>query len=196
VTSVAMAICGSYFISLIPAKAIKYITAGIIVLSCIVLNLKLFRPQYIYSLDYATLEDNMDIRYRVSKISDEYLSIGFKKPTQINDIANLLINEPEGLVITARKQSDTENKVSLDSNREQRIIINKAYFPGWKYILNGLEIAPQIISGLPSIRVPSGHSELRIYFTNTMVRTIANWISIVSFGVLVIYILYGKETNS
>lgn len=194
--SIAMAISGSYVVSVFKNRILKAVFAAIIILSCIFINIKLFQPQYMYALAPADAENNTDIQYRVSKISDEYLPDGIDKPTNLNEVPTRIIEGSESLKETEILRSDTHSIVRLVSKAGQRIIIHRAYFPGWNYLLNGKHITFELVSGLPSIQIPEGESTLELQFTNTGIRLIANSLSILSFCTVVIILLYGKKTIS
>jgi hypothetical protein len=192
-TALAMGVGGCYVLFLPKTKIQRYILAIVLVVSCVVINAKLFRPQYIYPRDSKAFESNDDIRYRVSKISDEYLPPGIIVPTDPKEVVFPLVENTDILTVKTIKYTDTVNQIHFDSSEKQRIIIRKAYFPGWKYWLDGKEVTPQIQSGLPSIEIPEGQFNLEMRFTNTPVRLWANWISLIFLCIVTGTLLYDKK---
>jgi FlaA1/EpsC-like NDP-sugar epimerase len=74
-------------------------------------------------------------------------------------------------------------KIKAESNSE--ILINTAYFPGWKVNVNRSEVKINNKNGTISFLVPKGEHVVNVLFKNTLVRTIATFISIASFFVLI-----------
>jgi hypothetical protein len=63
---------------------------------------------------------------------------------------------------------------------EGRIVLNTAYFPGWRGEVNGepVEIGITQPAGLIAVQVPAGQSFVRIIFENTPIRTAGERISL------------------
>lgn len=75
---------------------------------------------------------------------------------------------------------------------ESEIIISKAYFPGWKATLGNseLKVRPLPPYGIISIPVPKGNGQINLEFGNTTVRIIANTISAVTAGLILVLLIY------
>jgi hypothetical protein len=154
--------------SIVLARFMAIITIGVV----LVINGKLFRPQYIIDRSASAYETTEELRWRVSKISDEYLPPGFRKPKSEKEL-------PQGIV-----EGGTSISFQLTSTASADVIINKAYFPGWRYWVNGAEVVPKISDGLPIVTIPKGKNLIKAQLTNTPVQTLGNVISLVSFIVL------------
>lgn len=192
----AMGICGGFVITRIDKPILRYFIAGGLIVSCVVINVGLFNPQFIYSRDSKAFETSQELRYTISKISDEYLPPGIPKPASVNDIVRDPIEETKTLHITHMSQTDTYLTVQFISDITQSIIVKKAYFPGWEYRINGTIVEPTIVHGLPSMVVSEGTSTLTARFKNTPVRVLGNIISLISVVVLGWIIFYDKKTNA
>lgn len=70
-----------------------------------------------------------------------------------------------------------------------KIIIRKIYFPGWKLKLNGSTYRLDQTDGLLSFWVGSGDWHSKVYFTETPIRKLADFVSLVSFLALLGYLL-------
>ncbi|MBI3576778.1 hypothetical protein HY086_01930 [Candidatus Gottesmanbacteria bacterium] len=147
------------------ADLFALLTIGILLF----INGKLFQPQYIINRPTRAFETNEELRWRVSKISDEYLPPGLAKPTSQSQL-------PQGVVV----DSGTSFSYQLTSTSSAEVIINKAYFPGWRYWVNGVNLQPKISGGLPVLAVPKGQNSISAQLTNTPVRTLGNVVSLVS----------------
>src|SRR5260221_22031 len=84
----ALGICGSFAIALFHRPITRFVIAGIIIVACIAINGKLFRPQYQYFRDSKAFEAPEELQYRISKISDEYLPPGIMKPKTPNELVH------------------------------------------------------------------------------------------------------------
>ena len=195
-TMLAVGICSGYVVAIFRKRSRRIaLTIGVIIV-CIFVNAKLFRPQYVYMRDSKAFEDSSELRFRISKISDEYLPPDIVKPKIQNDIVKTPVQVNGALQARTLEETDTYLRVALDSAGSQRIVINKAFFPGWIYKVDGHEVVPSIALGLPSVIVSEGKSILELRFTDTGVRQLANIISLLSIVTLGGVVLYGKKTNA
>lgn len=155
---------------------------------------ELAQPQFVYDRNVSEFETKEELRFRVSKISDEYLPPDFIKPTREEDIAyTTIIDNP---VFTKKQliEKETFKKYEFMAKSEVQITLQMAHFPGWVYIVNGQKQPIVLSDGKPVITIPKDFSTLEIIFTNTPIRILGNLISFV-FVVVLIYV-YGKKTIS
>ena len=73
--------------------------------------------------------------------------------------------------------------IKAESNSE--ILVNTAYFPGWKVYVGESEVKIKDRSGIISFFLPKGEHVVKVLFKNTLVRNVATCISIASFFVLI-----------
>jgi len=191
-----MGICAGSVIGYISSPRIRHLVAAIIIIVGIAVNAKLFAPQYQYSRDTKDFETPAELRYTISKISDEYLPPDVARPENISEIVIHPIDGSDTLRVVDMYETDTYLKAQLVSRVSQPVTIKKAYFPGWKYYVNGIPMDPSIVGGLPSVVVLEGMSTLEARFTDTPVRTLGNILSLVSVAVMGGIIYYGKKTNA
>jgi len=74
-------------------------------------------------------------------------------------------------------------KIKAESNSE--ILINTAYFPGWKVYAGESEVEIKNRNGIISFFLPIGEHVVKVLFKNTIIRNVATFISIFSFLVLI-----------
>jgi hypothetical protein len=142
----------------------------------------------------------------------------YKGLTQVqqNDTAELgympkyakVLPDPQTVSTLEIKTLDTDAKIAIVKNtfvdkeyvvivpKKTRAVLYVHFFPGWKFSVNGSEVNPDYsnIYGFPYINLPSGQSQVKAWFTNTPIVTIANLITLLSFIILILLILtsFGK----
>jgi hypothetical protein len=167
-----------------------------ILLSGIVLFIeaKRFVPQYTYSRMAADFETAQDIRFRVSKISDEYLPPAVPRPIRPQEVLRDTIPQSDLYTMEIQQLTDIYGKFGFSAREPVAVQINTAYFPGWQYIVNVTDTKPEIQNGLPVVMIPSGDTVLQMRFRDTPVRKIANIISLLSLGACLY--LYDKRKKT
>lgn len=189
------ALLGAVLITLVRTRKAQSICLVVLAMSVIVLNGKWFVPQYTYEIPSSAFEKPSDLRWRVSRISHEYLPNGFVLPDNESGIVFDTISGWDGLTVTKLQESAVEAGFMLQAAASMDITVRKAYFPGWRYYVNNVEVTVRITNGLPVIHVDAGQSLVSMRFTDTPVRTIGNIISFFSL-ILVTVILYERQRNA
>jgi hypothetical protein len=158
----------------------------------VVINNKVFTVQYTYEKPSSYFENVEDLRFRVSKISDEYLPPEIPRPVSENDIVRGTIVQGQGVSVQSEFESNTYSKYPIFALSKTEIEIRKAYFPGFRYLVNGIVQKPVVVGGIPHLTVLEDRSVVEIFFDNTPVRIIGNTISVLTL--LVLAFIYGKKT--
>lgn len=192
----------TFGLSILSANAIAisryfFIRWGIgttLIVFVIMLEAKWFAPQFTYAKPAADFETTEELRYRVSKISDEYLPPDIIRPTNVTGIAGAAIRETGELEVGTDIDKETYKKFQLFSKGSRKITVARAYFPGWHYLVNGKETIEYLDRGLPVLSIPEGESVVEMRFTNTPIRTLANTVTLLVI-VWLIY-TYGKKTHA
>ena len=85
-------------------------------------------------------------------------------------------------------------QITIDSPTAQEVSFSIFNYPGWEATINKQEapITSDIKFGLITLTIPSGRSEIELNWKETTPRKIGNAISFVSFGILVLGIIFGK----
>jgi hypothetical protein len=191
-----IAVGGAYIVSVVRIPIIRIgLTAAIVILT-ITVNTKIFVPQYIYVRDSLAFESLSELRFTKSKISDEYLPPGIIKPVVASEVLGTVVQGSDVFLVRAIGEQDTSFYAEIDSSAAQTITIRKAWFPGWKMTVGGIAVNPSLEKGFPTVNIPAGMSIIRMQFTNTLVRTIGNTISICTVVLLGVIYVYRKKTNA
>ncbi|MEK7543340.1 MAG: 6-pyruvoyl-tetrahydropterin synthase-related protein [Patescibacteria group bacterium] len=175
----------------------RWVRAGafvLISLAVILLNAKLFVPQEVYEKPASFFENEEELSWRVSGVSDEYLPPSFSKPTSVAGIVHetLVSDNNRGLIVEVEIDTETYVKLHVQVPTSIEVILNRAYFPGWQYWVNGKRQIARIDKGLPSVIIPVGRSVVELRFESTLVRVIG---TISSIGVILWFLItYGKKS--
>lgn len=182
---------------IIPNSWLRITLVIVVIGGVLFIEAKRFAPQYLYEKPAGTFETPSDIRFRVSKISDEYLPPVIVKPAKVEDALRDTIAPSQNYTLAVERETDTYRKYSFLSSRDNTIVARLAYFPGWHFIVNANEVTPKLENGLPVITVPSQFSTVQMQFRDTPVRTMANLISLLSLGAWIyFYDRKNKKNNS
>lgn len=173
---------------------IRSVYACTLILILLMTYQKYFHPQYTYAVKSSAFETEEDLKFRVSSISDEYLPPDVPRPTDTTGIVRDTIGGSERLSVHAERETEIYSRIALLPKEDMTVRVNRAYFPGWEYVVNGTRVSPEVKDGLPYIRVPGEPTIVEFSFRNTPVRTFANAISVLA--VIVFVLIYGKKTIS
>lgn len=192
----AIAICGAYSVSVIRLPIIRIGVSFGIILATILVNAKIFVPQYQYERDSKAFESFEELRFTKSKISDEYLPVGVAKPNSASEVVKTTLLGTSPFLVRRLETSSVRFIAELESEGPQKITIYKAWFPGWVVFVNGSTSHPQIERGMPTVTIPGGMSIIEMRFRDTPVRIIANIMSIIGIIFLGGVYIYGKKANT
>ncbi len=168
-------------------NVVRFAWAVFVAALIVVVNARLFLPQFTYTRPTAFFTSGNEVRYRVSKISDEYLPPQLVRPTRPSEVVRSTISDST-LNPVVMKQTDTYEQFRVTVSEQKNVTLHKAYFPGWHYRLDGKEADPGIIAGLPVLMVPAGNHMIELLFTDTPIRTFSNILSLMTLiGMIVWY---------
>jgi hypothetical protein len=104
------------------------------------------------------------------------------------ELVTLLDGDAQG---TSNILSPTHYTIKANATRESRLRINIFYFPGWKLLVDGAEqtIDYQNPQGLMEFGLASGEHQIELLFTNTPVRNIGLFFSLLSLVMLLLLII-------
>jgi hypothetical protein len=98
--------------------------------------------------------------------------------------------------LTKFEQGTNWARFNVNTEDDIKVRINIFEFPGWQVKINGQEVKQYVddseVWGRMWIDVPSGQHVVTAEFKDTPVRTISNLVSIVSWTLLVMYLLSKK----
>ena len=169
-------------------------TFAMLLIAILGLNTKLFIPQMTHDKPSDFYESSEELLWRVSKVSDEYLPPSFQKPESFGGVAREILpsDSNRGLAVETEINTETYTKLHINTQAPMNVTLNRVYFPGWQYWVNGRRQKDTIINGLPHISIPMGNSVVEARFGSTPVRVIGNMLSI--FAVLWFLKDYGKKS--
>lgn len=191
--SMTIALLVVEFNYLFKTKSALILTA-IIIFFTIFYNTKLFQPKTFYPRDVNFYTDISYIKWTVSKISDEYMPSNFKKPNNEKEIPNRIfeIDGKNGKIYETH--SKTNNiRVLVDLDKNSSVKINIAYFPAWNIYIDGQKVNPQVTNKGFSVTLTQGKHEILVKFEQTLTEKIANLISLTSFIVIILAIIYRRK---
>ena len=148
-------------------------------------NSKYFNPQTIKPLTGKEYLNPINLRFTISKISDEYLPPDLKLPEELSAVPREVFEDAQNQQIEVLRNETTEKLFRLILVEKSAIRTNIAYFPGWQADLNGKKINLSLKNGRIILNLPSGIHILKLTFKDTPVRTVSNGISFFSFILLV-----------
>lgn len=192
----------AFGLSLLAAGVVNLVTdlngriacAGIVIAIAIAFNAKWFTPQYLYMKDSREFETPYDLRWRASRISDEYLPPDIVRPAESSRVVSATIVPHAGLTVSPLYETAAGSRYVVQATDTAEIALNKAYFPGWRYRVNDTDVRPSIKEGLPHITVSAGQSVVGLRFTDTPIRTLANTLSVTA--IVVGLIAYGRKKQT
>jgi len=81
------------------------------------------------------------------------------------------------------------NRFSFDADiySHALVVVPVMYFPNWVVIVNNKEVPVEIngAHGVIAVNLPAGKHIVRGRFTDTPIRSFANWITVLSFAILI-----------
>lgn len=178
-----------------------YLSSLVILLGVLVYtNLKLFVPQTYLNRSSDSYTNEKELKWTVSKISDEYLPTGFDKPTNENDVSSSEIKILSGdMEIVGSEKKVQEWKLDIRSFGESRVLIPLFYYPSWQADLEGKKLDLIKDPKGMSLVLPSGEYKITIKFKDTSSQKLGNLISLAGLTLLFVGIIknrvfYGKKS--
>lgn len=175
-------------------KRFPHISTIAYMLMVLFLYTKLFIPQTIINQNPLQYETQEELRFRVSKVSDEYLPQSVPRPVRETEYVRDTILSTPTLRVETIRDVGTYARFNLTSTKPQNIVLNRAYFPGWRYFVDDKEVFPAIADGLPIVSIPDGISLVSLAFGNTPVRWLANGLTLFTAGIFIYW--YGKNKKT
>lgn len=146
------------------------------------LNFNYFRPEAVVNLGDQDYLSSPLWEYQQREFLTDYL------PKSVEAIPEEHYRPP--LVISKGKigvKLDQADKVVFEAlvEEEEEITLKRFYFPGWQAKINGKpgEIKPNQ-NGFMVLVLPEGQSLVEVSLEDTLIRKVANWVSLVSWGLL------------
>lgn len=184
---------------------IRLIIGILLILLLFFPNIKLFQPQkYRSNLTDELATSDKIINLDVSASSFEYIPKGVDiiesdlgtnvVNIQKDDIPRSKVEIISGEVTISELNTKPHKiKFTADSQNGATLKSNLFSFPGWEVLIDGnkIEIKDKNRLKLIIFDVPKGLSHVEINFNNTMIRSLANFISL--FSIFILFILIFKK---
>ncbi len=166
------------------------------ILAIVVINAKLFNPQYIMNIRSSDFINNINLKWTTSKISDEYLPKNFSKPKTKNEVPNNKLTATNNkTTITMQENRTQQFSAIISSPVTTKLFINLAWFPAWHIYINNSEAKfIQRDNGL-ELTIPKGEHIATAKFIQTPIETIANILTLIGSFAIVVFIGIITYTN-
>jgi hypothetical protein len=160
-----------------------------VVLGIVVFSSKYFIPQAftIRSIaDYTTVKE---MQWRISRISDEYMPVGFVKPTTQKQLPQspVSLSNPGKVYFTLNKTGRKD--ISVNVTKPSFMYLAIAPFPAWKASLDEISIQITYINTGIEIAIPSGSHSVVVKYVQTPIEIFANILSLSSIALCFIAII-------
>lgn len=156
--------------------------AAVIVLA-VWTNAESFVPQTIYPAASSDFQTEYELRFRASRISDEYMAPDFVRPSTEADVVRGKL-----------PGSSIRRTYEVRGDGGSNVVVPLAYFPGWTYTVDGVAADPKVEAGLPVFTLAPGDHTIEAQLTNTPVRAAGNAISLAALVVLGVIYAKNKKT--
>ena len=139
----------------------------------------IYKPQSFYTSIY---EGTTDTGESAPIWSVRFMGEKPKAPAQII--------EGKG-TITLEKRSPYVHQYSLNNSTLVRILENTLYFPGWRVLVDGVQVPVQFqdeqYRGLMTFMVPQGQHTVQVIFGESKLRVVSDVISVISFIIIIAF---------
>ncbi len=198
---------GGFLISLIRKYLPRNIAYGMCIIiagSAILLIARYFHPAKYLAVTDTFYTTNSDIEWRVSDMSYEYAPKGIKtvlingtthlpisKTTIPQQPYEILTKDMQVSIITNKPQ---EKEFFVEAQHEGLLLINTFSFPGWETFIDGKKVlyADNNRLKLIVLSIPKGKHIVKVYFADTLIRSIGNTITGVTFLILLLWLVLSK----
>jgi uncharacterized membrane protein YfhO len=136
------------------------------------------------------------LRFTVSKISDEYMPSGFRKPHSYAEVPRERYSIKKGKA-EVRVVQDKTNVFAADINAKTTVdlLLNVAYFPSWRLYRNGEVYSFRDTNQGILVKLPAGSSSLVLRFEETAVEKLGNLLSFIGVGVMFVGIIVANRRH-
>lgn len=173
------------------STVLLYVSVGVLIFALIYFNADLFIPQTIFQTKASDFTNELALKWKTSKTSDEYMPKDFVKPKNETEIVKNKITVENGIgKIEAFKEKTQELSAQVTILKTGAIKVNTAYFPFWNVYINEKNASYIDSHRGFVIFLPPGQYKLTLQFQETLIEQIANSISIVGMILFFTGIIY------
>ncbi len=102
--------------------------------------------------------------------------------------------------VTYFSKKSNRQTFTLQAKTRAQLVDHTQYFPGWRVFADGKEIPVQFQDehwrGQLTFFVSPGNHNISVIFTETAIRLFADYLSVFSFGVFLLYLFFGRQIRS
>ena len=192
----------TFFISLSAAsiviffqnRILRLIVISLLLAMLLPYRIKYFQPQQYLNLQTDDYINEENIKWKTSKISDEFLPKNFPKPKNPDEVVKeKIIPLDESVQISNLRIKSSRYNFDFSSQKDTLVLAQVAYFPGWKVFIDGKENPIMVEDGKIAFALPSGQHRAEVIFKNTFIRNFGNALSLISFIILIGGFFYGRR---
>jgi len=189
--SLGLAVCASYL-----AIKLKWPIIAVIIGIAILYNQRYFQPQTYLAKTSADYTNREELIWHTSRISDEYLPVGFPVPVTRQDVARSRLEVVSGQVnFYSQNLRSNRQTFRIEAIGDSRLQINTAVFPWWQVFLDGGKISYSVSNGFILADVPSGTHFLELRYISTPAQSLADVISLLALIAIVVYAVIPAENR-
>lgn len=168
----------------------------LLIILTIVVNAKYFRPQKFFPLTPEDYLSEENIKWKTSRISDEYLPKNFPVPERKEDIVKEKFVFEKGVLLLNQEIKAHQYQIRVDSSGENQLLVRTAYFPGWQILVDGKRSDFEVVNGQMKVILPIGEHQVVVKFARTPARILGEVISLISLALLLNLIIQTVKNKS
>lgn len=183
-----LSVIASFALSQMSNKYLKVLTVFAVFLTLFFITEKYRQP-----LAYVNKEDMFYITNQSTTIEgDENTPVWVKIPPKEAPKEKIIISGEYKI----EKQKSNLLEFSIKTDRQEQVMVNTIYYPGWRLFVNDKEEAIKYDNpgGLIAFDAPAGESQMELLFQETLLRLTTDLISLVSIVILLGFIFL-KESS-
>ncbi len=156
-------------------------------------NSRYFNPQKFLEVNSQDLTSAYALNWEASTTSNEYMPLDFIRPRNYQETLDKRAIIGEDVGVKYFNNSGIEYNFELVNNHDQQVTFPIASFPGWEATINGKNIPLGNSDGKIVIPLTKGVNQGKVVLHDTFPRALGNVISLLSFGIIGLFI-YGRRT--
>jgi len=163
--------------------------------SLMLLNYRYFKPHQMEPIGDEEFLKGELWNYLRREFMDDYLPKTVLQRPEDYYLPPLIQDNIEGEVKILTDKADYLN-LTINSDKKQRVILKRFYFPGWRAELNQKELPIETNeNGFMVLEAPPGYNNIIIEFKDTLIRRLANGLSLLSWVFIIILFFSRKIRN-
>ena len=181
-------------------KITPFVIGGLIIL-LVIFNKRYFVPQTITPKSVDEYVSKEALKWKISKISDEYLPKDFSKPQNQQGVVSTKVKGSGSTQIRTLEEKVQNQTYEVITQGNEILHFNTAYFPAWKLFVNEKEVVYTIVSnGIEYTINEKGTYLVSLKFRQTPIEVAGNTISLIGVLAILLGIIQtqyvGKKKNS